>query len=1764
MIHHPPEIKTSEDGVGSEFFIPRRLEDLEVEDPDRRLPNVYYVDGIMEVDTMSASEQISTLQAILHELNRRDGGGVLSVVQSGKFDTLYSFLRHKKCLSRECKVTLSHELPQLLTRLCKQVAQVISRARASSGGLRGLNSRFYILARSALKMYCFLLSQVLLLVEDTTVPADGTGDDALASQVSSQRSFASSRKRGRAAHQRAAQEVSAVIDLSTKEMALTALQELLSSDLTAVWSGGSISEQETPIQASSSTEGSGHIEESMLNCLLTVCIAVLLRKGNLFDFSGAGGAGELTAVGQVLHLLLAALAYHYTKLKDREWPKLIDQDVDVPLQECGSQNSSVSELKGNDPKWDEECSKTSEDSFTEKNTLFRYLRMCSVHRDVRDIVITPLCELILKYDFVAQYMATFLHVMDRDFVSSDDEIIKLEVLLSECTNPEKTYMRPWAKRIVYAFIEQLTGYCGVESGVNLQKPPATNVCDSVSSSAPDLNSCENIHMNSNATPEDMSTKIPMNKEPTIIHYVSNSVLNMDSATAKNIVLFFDYLSENHITTVTEHISLIHPLLNACENYDIRKTVMTAITELVAQKHGTEGPSLLLRSSSVSTYNRSASVAFGGSILLQDGTESDTCSLNVIMKSFLADLLARFMDINPVVRTHCLKVWSYLWERRSVPLTYQLQVVECAVQRLADRNNHVRKAAFSLLHIAVRRNSVGGRCLSLGKFEEKLRIIEEEIQRIQANIYELVGTESNTKPSENICSPEVFTGQPNELSDSLDIVASSTQNMEIRKLEQLKSDSTNKIEHYKRGILFIGSLHRAVDTAFSLLNSKVVLDVLESIDFISLANEYRIDYAVEHAHHVFPLVYSNEPQIQEAVRISFANTMFLNYRKQTNIPLLKRNLACVRKLMSVVSRAGEGFLAAMETICQQLPEQSTTQNVITDDLLGTLWSLALSKRFDNIGEATSNNQVSEIIENQKSMRLFAMISYAYPKGVRERIPDMLQDLFPNFFHDHLLCAYACQALERLRLLSSFSLLSAEDPLIVQLRGLLCHRTSKIHNWLMMADCVMSAIGTLCNSPREAFSYAVMVLRNRAQSDLKQWQDQIKNDPKAHIPGRAINSLTQFCFALGHAALKEFVYVDNWERTAMHKLEKSQNDSKHRNANEGSDAMQKELGFDSKEYKREEIREQADAARTSLMDATGLYAPYLAVVLHWVGDSTSFTKLLPENTLDPGDSVSGFLDTEIIENSTLRATAMLTLSKLMIIDEKTCRKYIDVLFTVLKGSSEWWIRTNCLISLGDLLCCHPNLVQPYLHPSKGHLTSLLREGTNRRVRSTTVMVCTHLALNDMLRVPEMTPHLLVLIADDDIEIRKMGEVFLRELHNKNKRLIYNLLPSICMHLCTKFRTAEHKFQVVMRCVIEKIEKDRQTESSIEKLCQRFPTIGSNGIAQSARINAKYLSFCLTEFNYQSDKAIQKIVSDACFTCYKKWLFDEQVRQHFFSILAKSRKGFAASTSSGQAAEESTDAAKSNTWEKRGRTAMLEEWETKLSASVASYSEVPNAEVDVSSSIELGTASEAADDNEQEPKNKEFSRTAQLKEAECSVMLGGRSEIWREHDTHSASSEIDTSQESLPKRRLTRRPTQHRAATIKPRSISVDPSLALPFPRRETNFRSAEKNVKKSIKSRKGRRSYFSSSSDHETESSHAHESNPALPNVSSPKSSPNPMRRSARIAARSAKTTGHLSSTSDESESLTSECQSESSCTTRMTPRRVNKKRTSWSSKKRRKR
>ncbi|XP_060762025.1 condensin complex subunit 1 [Neoarius graeffei] len=240
--------------------------------------------------------------------------------------------------------------------------------------------------------------------------------------------------------------------------------------------------------------------------------------------------------------------------------------------------------------------------------------------------------------------------------------------------------------------------------------------------------------------------------------------------------------------------------------------------------------------------------------------------------------------------------------------------------------------------------------------------------------------------------------------------------------------------------------------------------------------------------------------------------------------------------------------------------------------------------------------------------------------------------------------------------------------------------------------------------------------------------------------------------------------------------------------------------------------------------------------------------------------------------LATSACLALSQFMMISPAVCKENIRLLFTVLEKSPLPVVRANAIIALGDLTVRFPNILEPWTPNLYARLCD-----ENVSVRLTAITVLTQLVLKDVMKVKGQVSEVAVLLLDPEPHIANLAVNFFNELSAKDNA-IYNLLPDIISRLSDPERgMKEEDFSTIMKQLFSYITKERQTESLVEKLCQRFRTAKTERQWADLAVSLSLLSMCERGF-----KKLQE-----CWECYSDKLTEDAVYQPLLAILAKLRR-------------------------------------------------------------------------------------------------------------------------------------------------------------------------------------------------------------------------------------------------------------------------------------
>lgn len=240
--------------------------------------------------------------------------------------------------------------------------------------------------------------------------------------------------------------------------------------------------------------------------------------------------------------------------------------------------------------------------------------------------------------------------------------------------------------------------------------------------------------------------------------------------------------------------------------------------------------------------------------------------------------------------------------------------------------------------------------------------------------------------------------------------------------------------------------------------------------------------------------------------------------------------------------------------------------------------------------------------------------------------------------------------------------------------------------------------------------------------------------------------------------------------------------------------------------------------------------------------------------------------------LQRSSLLALIHLMSVSSEFCDKNMQFLMNIFSHAQDIDIKCNVIIGMSDLTFRFPNVIEPW----SAHMYSTLYD-ENRDLRLTSVRILAHLISHEMILVKGQISDLAMCLVDKDNEIQLTTEVFFKEIANKSN-ILYNVLPDIISRLSDpKLKLEEGKYQLIMKYIIGLINKDRQIEGLVEKLCYRFK------VTESER-QWRDIAYCLSLLSY-TEKTIKKLIENI--VLFKDKVQVDEVYNFFKQIISSTSK-------------------------------------------------------------------------------------------------------------------------------------------------------------------------------------------------------------------------------------------------------------------------------------
>ncbi|KAG2759416.1 hypothetical protein PC129_g19647 [Phytophthora cactorum] len=974
--------------------------------------------------------------------------------------------------------------------------------------------------------------------------------------------------------------------------------------------------------------------------------------------------------------------------------------------------------------------------------------------------------------------------------------------------------------------------------------------------------------------------------------ISSRDASKDVAGTRNIAMFLSSLSTLTPALIMGNLSFVLALLDS-EAYQLRNAAVTCVTQILLwnfrqsgqqQQQEPEEPEASTTSKKKTrkhkkkkdeetkndesdTDDDSSEEDDGGSSDSNDeeeGGEDDAgkASANAprtfsrsTRDQLLSVLEDRTHDINSFARGHVLKMWALLCEEGALPLHMLKNVTLMAVGRLQDKAAVVRRHSIHLLSLLLERNPFMGN-LDREFYEKKRDELTEEMKKKRDEV--IAGAE---KEMSEAMGEIAIQGEDEAAPSSQPAVSSEEQ---AAALEKELQRTMRLLKFYQDAMDFIDEFElQALPLMGQLLGSKSISDVLEAIQFFEKAYRFHLGAAQTGIRKVLPLTWRSDVSIQEQLSNTFVG---LFIRIDVDDPERNSPQLVAENLVKFLDECTVAEYTCLERIMGELHLSQKVPMVVISSLWGlvdvTVYpisvvsnALVLLSMIANIDDSMlfSNDRLGQVLSMGFGDVACSPDSQYRVLGAACRLVQCIQ-LEPK----NATAKSNSQTQRRIQR----SNLDATEQIILRLQRFLALdfvsddgiELECLHStWFDTVQQAIEAIFSICERPEDVCGDVIKHL------SLRLFESETNDVSRVE--------LAHFFFVLGHSAVKVAIHVEKLAakvkkmRGNRSAAARPADNSSGSNDAEDVSAMEDELGVAAEVEAEEDtfvnnIIQKEIACRNLL----GMYGPLIIRVL--VGNEEEFKS-----------------------DELLTECAVVALSKFMAVSEEFCQKHLQLLFTILQDSPQPSVRGDVIIALGDLSFRFPNLVEPWT----SHLYNRLRD-VNLNVRKNTIVVLSHLILNDMIKVKGQISEIAISLVDENDGIRGLAKLFFFELSKKGNNPIYNMLPDAIGQLSTSELVSNSDFQTISRFLIQFITKEKQIESIVEKLSQRFPTASK---AQQQRD----LAYCLARLPH-TEKSLKYLYQNR--KLYSDALHDGAVADTFTALIAKARRGNSALTATAEMKE------------------------------------------------------------------------------------------------------------------------------------------------------------------------------------------------------------------------------------------------------------------------
>ncbi|CAI4643388.1 CQS_1a_G0036530.mRNA.1.CDS.1 [Saccharomyces cerevisiae] len=818
---------------------------------------------------------------------------------------------------------------------------------------------------------------------------------------------------------------------------------------------------------------------------------------------------------------------------------------------------------------------------------------------------------------------------------------------------------------------------------------------------------------------------------------------------------------------------------------------------------------LLNNSSITL--RCSVVEACGNIVAELAQDPQTMEHYKQQIAVLIELLEeRFQDSNPYVRTKAIQGCSKICDLSSKFNKSKAKFTSLAVRSLQDRSSLVRRNSVKLLSKLLLKHpfkAIHGSQLRLSEWEEYLKGSESQLnstlkkvesQETLNDTIERSLIEEEVEQDEGQCRTELErsfnkSAELSRIENEVENINTATNTSVLMKLKLM-------IVYYKDAISFIKEIHKSIELISNLLFSKNRNEVLESMDFLVLADAFDIElseFGIKKMLHLVWMKGTNDEGTSISVHlIECYKQLFLTAPDSCNMQEKAAHIA--KNLINLSIGASIADLASLEQLLGMMYEQK----MIDQHVINILWAIYNSASKASMQkEQNVNNRDSEKGFSKEqihgSIIILGMLSLADNEIALKGLESLLNiGLGAVGLKDLTLCRYSCLALERMVPKRSTIITKAinqelEDVAVKKLYAIIINYT-KDNEYYPMCEQALSALFTISSKPD---ILATDLIREKTMMTFGKPEEE--DSILSLEQSSRVVSVSQLLFIVGQVAIKTLVYLEKCEAEfKKRKIEAETRNGKVKNQGADVTNTTQDNGGD---------KELEMIGGTNEDDFT---------------DAIQFVK---ENELLFGEkSILGKfcpIVEEIVSNSSrfsdpmLQRTATLCLEKLMCLSSKYCEKSLPLLITVMEKSPDPTIRSNAVLGLGDMAVCFNNLVDE----NTDYLYRRLHD-ENLMVQRTCLMTVTFLILAGQVKVKGQLGEMAKCLDNPDQGISDMCRLFFTELASKDNA-IYNGFIDIFSNLSSDDLLGKESFKKIIKFLLTFIDKERHQKQLNEKLVGRL---------------------------------------------------------------------------------------------------------------------------------------------------------------------------------------------------------------------------------------------------------------------------------------------------------------------------------------------------------